>query len=529
VQERQGSSQVGRQEGAQNVPADILLGEVLEVFSLQAPADLNPRELVRYFDERAGLLVGREQGVYTFVHRSFQEYLAACRLANSERDFAGKLCQLVSADLDWWREVFLLGVGKQGMGGLSGAVDIVNRLLPADAGDDQPVDDDQWRLAVLGAEAARDLRLQENAAGNAYFRVVHDRLRGWLVRLLAGDHLPVRQRLHAGDLLGILGDPRLGVNLVVSAAGKVQAAGEGLPDIDWVHVPAGEFRMGSEEDDPQALENEKPQHRLELPGFWVSRYPLTNAQYAPFVEQGYAEERYWTPEGWAWHCGEELDLSVLKLLNDAELEMEIRDWILARSKCETPNWWGDPQWGAPNRPVVGVSWFEAAAYCRWLDESVRRAGLLPVEAPPAYRVRLPSEAEWEKASRGTDGRRWSWGNDWQEERANTREAGLGETSPVGLFPSADLPYGLFDMIGNTWEWTLSKWGIDGYNLSYAYPYRADDGRHKPDGKDWRVARGGSCYIRERYARCAYRPRFLPTYYDDLLGFRVVLSLAIPGF
>ena len=106
----------------------------MAVFSKQAPDDLNPDFLVRYLENRVGLLVGRGEGIYTFPHRSFQEYLAACRLGNvgdDARDYAQRLCDLVKEDLDWWREVFLLGVGKKRLGGYQGAVDMLNRLVPS--------------------------------------------------------------------------------------------------------------------------------------------------------------------------------------------------------------------------------------------------------------------------------------------------------------------------------------------------------------------------------------------------------------
>jgi formylglycine-generating enzyme required for sulfatase activity len=179
--------------------------------------------------------------------------------------------------------------------------------------------------------------------------------------------------------------------------------------------------------------------------------------------------------------------------------------------------------------VVGVTWYEAVAYCKWLDGKLRQGGLLPAGTPGSYRVQLPSEAEWEKAARGTDGRIFPWGNTWQKDRANTDESSLNETSPVGIFPPIDQPYGLCDMAGNTWEWTLSKWGMDVKKPDYGYPYQSGDGREEAKGSDFRVLRGGSWSSDQRNARCAYRSWGNPADFDDDLGFRVVLSLARPGF
>lgn len=179
------------------------------------------------------------------------------------------------------------------------------------------------------------------------------------------------------------------------------------------------------------------------------------------------------------------------------------------------------------RPVVGVSWYEALAYCRWLTEklngALRKGALAPGER---YLVRLPTEAEWEKAARGTGARSWPWGDAWQESSANTREAKLEQTSPVGLLPAGASPWGTLDMAGNVGEWTSSRWGRTTIlKPDYGYPYRPDDGREGPDGPDLRVMRGGSWFSDHQSARCAYRVRNFPVYFGSGLGFRAVLSLA----
>jgi formylglycine-generating enzyme required for sulfatase activity len=169
----------------------------------------------------------------------------------------------------------------------------------------------------------------------------------------------------------------------------------------------------------------------------------------------------------------------------------------------------------PNHPRVGVSWFEALAFCRWLAEQVK----LPVT--------LPSEAEWERAACHTDGRTFPWGNEQQgiEQRCNMDKTGLRHTSAAGLFPSGNAICGAADMGGNVWEWTRSLWGRHIMSSSFNYPYRPEDGRENLDAAlDFaRVLRGGSWIYFADHARCAFRFRHEPGYRFNYVGFRVVAS------
>ena len=153
-----------------------------------------------------------------------------------------------------------------------------------------------------------------------------------------------------------------------------------------------------------------------------------------------------------------------------------------------------------NQPVVYVSWNDAVAYCRWLSEQ------------RGEEVRLPSEAEWEKAACGTDGRIFPWGDEFDAKRCNAYETGIGSTSPVGLFANNAGPYGALDMAGNVWEWTLSEFR--------SYPY-ADDGRNDPGGDGRRVVRGGGFSNIRDDVRCAIRNYYEPDDRVNYLGFRVL--------
>ncbi len=187
-------------------------------------------------------------------------------------------------------------------------------------------------------------------------------------------------------------------------------------------------------------------------------------------------------------------------------------------------WWNE-QRAVGNRPVMGVTWFEAVAYCRWLNEMLHSSGKADVLRDGNYILRLQTEAEWEKAARAGDARSYPWGDaTWDEERANISASEIGHATPVGMYPQGATSMtqsALHDVGGNVWEWTLS--------LYRDYPYRPEDGLNDLTATEPRVSRGGSWVKFQRLARCASRGRFPPDEWLYDQGFRVVLSLADSGF
>jgi len=426
---------------------------------------------VAYVRERAGLLVERAAGKYSFVHSTLQEFYAARHLA-SQREYSEMGVELLRTDFDLWREVYLLSVLF---------LDQISQTVRALGAIQTLCPQDHWkseldlRLIALAGQAVAEigvLRIERTEPG----KELANSVRVQLVQLLESGMLSAGERAFAGDLLADIGDPRFTFTL----AGALL-----VPDIVWCEVPAGPFLMGSSKGkDHDAFDDEEPQHRVELPAYRVGRYPVTNAQYRHFIERGgYTDPQYWTDQGWAWR---------------------------QERGIESPEFWDDPMWNKPNYSVVGVSWYEAVAFARWVAEHLRTAELLPEHMT----VRLLTEAEWEKAARSSDGRIYPWGDEWDSERANTEEAGIGQTTTVGIYPGGASPYGCLDMSGNVWEWTSSHY--------QAYPYTPKDGREDLHSGEERVIRGGAWAFSSVAARVASREKMSPDFRSPTIGYRVAL-------
>jgi formylglycine-generating enzyme required for sulfatase activity len=186
------------------------------------------------------------------------------------------------------------------------------------------------------------------------------------------------------------------------------------------------------------------------------------------------------------------------------------------AEVEKTGWKAD----APDdHPAVNVSWEEAIAYCRWLDEQVK--GQLPV----GYEIRLPTEAEWEKAARGPYGNEWPWGNEWDAKKCNSSEGGPGRTTAVGAYSAVggDSPYGVADMAGNVWEWCWDWYAEDEYRKRTGKEGKDPVG---PKKGSYHVLRGGAFLNSRAVARCAYRGGNLLLNRNDNVGWRVVAALPV---
>ncbi len=374
-------------------------------------------------------------------------------------------------------------------------------------------------------------------------------------------------RLAAGKALGKLGDARL-----LRLQGKIKLPDERevvFIEPDWVEVPAGTFRMGTSSRDKARLkkqkteyyQDERPDHPVILSHiFQVGRLLVTVAEYRWFMlAGGYDREEYWEDESAKrWLRGEmsfeeSYQAYLYKLLKDQaesilpQLDLWVKEGRWSPDQAQAFRWsaeqdeeafrqkwreledekrddsgharhpwlWDNPDYTNPSQPVVGVTWYEARAYALWLADCLHAAGRLP----PDRIIRLPREAEWEKAARGGEGRLWPWGNRWQTGRVNTLEGRVMRPSPVGIYPNGASPYGALDMVGNVWEW-CQDWYAEN-----EYARRAADSVVDPQGPEtgsWRVVRGGSWDNYRNCARCASRYRHGPDNFDNILGFRLVV-------
>lgn len=285
------------------------------------------------------------------------------------------------------------------------------------------------------------------------------------------------------------------VSVAVTARCKVStsisATSAGLPvnvvspyTGQMIYIPAGAFLMGNNGSEPYSYSNELPQHSVDLAGYYITKHEVTRSQYRAFMEAGgYTTQAYWSDDGW--------------------------NWKVANSRTEPEYWAASQNWGTPpgtftqtdNHPVVGVTYYEAEAFCNWVGGH------------------LPTEAQWEKAARwdGSHPNVYPWGDAWDAEKCNnyedTNPAGGGyqhyQTAPVGSYPDGVSPYGCLDMAGNVWEWCQ-----DWYK---SYPESTSP---FDDTNVRRVIRGGGWFDQVDYSRSAFRLGTIPNLTNGSdVGFR----------
>jgi len=219
--------------------------------------------------------------------------------------------------------------------------------------------------------------------------------------------------------------------------------GDAKVPANMVLIPKGPFLYG-EDKVTETIEKD----------YYIDIYLVTNQHYDPFIRAGgYDNEALWSKESWSWK---------------------------KKGKVSQPKYWDDPKWNSSDHPVVGVSYFEAEAFAKWAGK------------------RLPTEQEWEKAARGTDGRTYPWGDTFDKNKCNCSESGIMGTAPVTRYADGKSPFGCHDMAGNAWDWCASWYD---------------------NSQDSRVLRGGSWHDTPVPLRCSRRLRYGPWHSLQRYGFR----------
>ncbi len=460
---------LGRSEAADAVRP------LLRVDAAQASEFIEDEEL------HSGILVSRLEGEVEFWHPTFAEYLAALGLA-WDRDCWERLRPHVFDER--WSEVVLLVAGCLRQRGLQPAADFIRSVLGSDAG----ARPRSWWARLRGLLALDRAALTARArAVGLIGRVLRDilpaggdpaaetgyaeALREVLTAFERGSDVPERVRVEVGEALGQAGDPRIRED----------------DHENRVFIKGGTFWMGAQKADkakpgydPESFGDEEPVHRVRISDFWIDRYPVTVAQFRRFVDggaEGYLDQRFWSADGWRWR---------------------------KNARRREPSAW-EYQVPHANRPVIGVSWYEAEAYCAWLS---RRSG---------HRVTLPTEAQWEYVARGGDGRKYPWGDTEPTDRHMNFNNRVGHPTTVGIYPLGASPEGVQDLSGNVLEWCADWYGP--YEPANAIdPVGPSTGTH-------RVLRGGGFGINAGVCRAAYRVGIRPVGDGGGVGFRCVVAVS----
>ena len=536
-----------------------ILGERMEDMSLCASV-LSSSASVGLLDE------DRDRDTLSFYHQLLQEYFASRQLAQSFD------AELVRRE---WRAVRMEPMLD----------DLILDLNPVDALPALPQSgwEESMLLALpmmerpesgLRALMRSNLALAGRAASQPELSSevsasTLDELRWALVERSRNVEADLRDRVACGFALGDLGDPRF--ETCIGPMGAFR-----LPPL--LKIPGGDYPIGSDEAIAWELTESRgtrdthiPRHSVKIEAFSISAFAVTNAEWALFMAAGgYEDEAYWTTrDSRRWQAGEianegmrrnnryfrSLFLADMKVFETMVEEKRFsgegaaerwREWlrlddVAFESALEAfwkpersaePRYWHDARFNRPAQPVVGVSWYEALAYCNWLSRQSGR------------HFDLPSEVEWEAVARGQESRAYPWGNTWRDLAANMSETHVQSTSPIAVFPHGDTPDKVADLAGNTFEWTRSLYrlperdgppqeqngqgrqtepkGPEAQN-DFSYPYDPKDGRediHAPIGV-CRITRGCSWDFGRDSIDPVIRSSRFADYRDYGCGFRVV--------
>ena len=459
-------------------------------------------QFLDYVDHRSGLLVGRggtpeRPRVYSFPHRTIQEYLAGCYLIGAPRAL-GRLREL-SRQGDFWSEAVLLGIEEQVYNsGSYGPYAVLNLASLLSQAVSEPINEADQRLLLWMSKVIVVMGAAEVAGSPGDVepgKLLLERLKKQLVDLIGGA-LPVVERVEAGRVLGQIGDPRKELMT--------------LENMAFCHVQAGGFFAESDD-----LEINIPY------SYWIGQYPVTQSQFKYFIDAGgYEDSKWWSDLGWTH--------------------------IKKKNYNEFPrvHWPFD----LPNHPVVGINWFEAHAYTNWLTFFCKDQGWLESDKF----ITLPNVLEWIKIWRGgvnvpskslhaslkelnLEGevdlvknnepfRDYPWEGGMTSDHTKYRDAMINSTSTPGCFPLEVSPYGAYDLCGNILEWSRSPAKKEKYQKNNNVSDKVDVIK---DGSP-RILHGGSFAQEIEGINSIERIEMKPYQSNRQIGFRLLVSQLKPN-
>lgn len=415
----------------------------------------------------SGIIVARGNEV-RFWHLSFQEFLAAraiASMAESEqrRILLNNRGKLFSSE---WRETVLLLAGILYRQGSQKAEAMIDAILN-DPETSRSIAAEAQTVGLVGA-IQRDLSPSGHKVTSRQFQSMIEKVMQ-IFDPAASEAIKIEIRLEAAEALGQVGDPRLTVD-------------------PWITIDADSFFIGLQGDDPHApgfdagaLAHESPVRLIELDGFSIARFPVTVIDFQKFIaDNGYLEPDYWS--------------------------------LGAFGRWKNPEQW-ENQLRFPTSPVVGISWYEATAYCAW----------------KGFGTHLPTEAQWERAARGKEGRRYPWGNERPtpdrlnyhysplDRLHNPELSPLGKVTPVGFYPKGATPEGVLDLAGNIFEWCLDA-------VTEHVDFKGNIGI--AEDITFRAVRGGAFNSVSHFVRSGFRARFPAASRSDTVGFRLCRSTMV---
>ncbi len=457
-------------------------------------AEIETSAFLEDIRQYAGLLAERGEGIFGFIHLTFEEYLAARHMVLIGQLDKGKTIEKVRQRLysPAWREVILLTVGYIGI--IAKEEDAAALVVESILSDPDGPQKEGQNIILAGA-CLKDIG-REGVTEACWQNTINA-----LVGMLETLTVPNSVRWEAGKLLGALGDPRLRgfeqIPQMVYIPGDVCLIGSEQHEIQPALSEISGIKLADEHEWVReywefTLMHETPKHKVRLEPFRICRFPVTNIQYQRFIDANPS-----APVPYA--SAEEL-----ARYNYGYREVEPYLWD-PKSRI-FPS-------GKENYPVVLVSWKDAIAYCEWLSAVTGRE------------FRLPTEAEWEYAARGPSGLIYPWGNERDEIRANVVDVGAQAVVAVGCHPDGISPFGLMDCVGQVWEWTSTAWGQSWRNVVFPFPYRRDDGREDLIPEEYlRIVKGGSWDDSSIFARCASRGPNDPSFKSHYIGFRMAETI-----